>query len=225
MRRYILTHTAFPPKTKRQIKTERVTVIEKYLEDNLLRFLRRHYKQSTFELVYSKYIKKWRKNNPDLVKLLEKVLKDKNGIVWPRHMVEVVNIMRTLHKYYGYKLESTKTAVIALMIDDLFEHDIYMYGREHRQTLINNDLFDPKLVTREQALKEHKARGFIKANDFDDHDWRFAHVMSNLDRELMYPYNFNHAKTYGLEVSNVYIEIGLPLVGVQGYTRMVIPKN
>lgn len=219
-----MSHTKTISKTKRELKNERVQVINKYLDGNLLRFLRRHYKQYHYKMVFSKYIKPWRKNNPDLVRLIETCLKDRNGLVWPKHVSDVVNIMRTLEKHYGYEI-NLKSCKIALMIDDLFEVDICEYHREHVQKSLLNDAFQLRNITRDQALKEQKAMGFVKAINFEDHDWRFAHLQSNIDNRYIYPYNFVHDLIYNVGSKNIIYQIGMSLAGVPGFTRINIPKK
>lgn len=224
MKHYIISHTKQIPKTRKEIKMERVEVINQYFDGNLLRFLRRHNKQYVYQRVYTRYIKPWRKDKPELVELLHAVLKDRNGLVWPKHVKDVVNIMRTLELHYGFKLNK-KCCKVALMIDDLFEVDIYDYHREHKQTLLVQDKFIVKNLTREQALKEQKAMGFIKSIKYEDHDWRFAHLQSNIDPRLIYPYNFVHDLIYNVGSKNIIYQVGMSLAGVQGFTRINIPKK
>lgn len=224
MKHYIISHTKTIPKTKKEIKGERVKVINKYMDGNLLRFLRKHYKDYQYELIYSVYIKRWKKKEPKLYNLLYQVLKDRNGLVWPKHVKNVVNIMRTFNTHYGMKM-NIHTCKVALMVDDLFDIDIYKYHSEHKQRLLVKDVYTLKNLTREEALKEQKAQGFINSIDFEDYDPKFAHLVSNIDNKLVYPYNFSHDILYKTGTKNIIYQIGMELAGVPGFTRIRIPQN
>lgn len=219
---YTLNHKAFPPKKPQQIKGERVKIIEDCLEGNLLRFLRRHYKQHNYQFVYSKFFKKLRnKGKTDIIDYLHKHYE------WPGHIIEVVNVMRTLNFYYEKPL-SLNTLKMAIVIVDLFEMDIFKYNRKRWQKHCNLDL--PFKGYSEQykkwAFKEQKARGFIHVNKFEDWDGYFAHAISNIDTDYIYPVNFPFS-SYEIErnrnIPSAYI--GHVLVGVQGFTRLEEPRK
>ena len=207
--------------TDKELKIKRKEVIKQIMDGNLHRFLRRHQKQATFEAVYLDYINPWKKH-PERSQIVKQMIKK---LVWPRDIVNVVNIMRTLFMYYGFEYNA-EGAKAAWRIYKYFEQDIIDYNQKKYFKFIQINGFDkwPKLSPK-KALKEQKARGFIKASDFEDFDRKACHVVSIVDDEYVYPMNFyvhqypNYSKR---KRGPIQIYIGQFLTGVSGYTKAMI---
>lgn len=205
----------------KELKAKRKEVIKKYMDGNLYRFLRKHQKQAIFEAVYYDYIRPWKKDKvmSPIVKQMIKKLK------WPRDIVNVVNIMRTLNKHYEYKF-GEDCARVAWEIYKYFENDIANYNQEKYFKYISVNGYEkwPKLSPN-KALKEQKARGFIKAIDFDDFDRKACHVVSIVDSDYIYPMNFyihQYPDYHKRKRGPIQIYIGQFLTGVSGYTKALV---
>lgn len=207
------------PETKKE-KERRIKILkEDYLEGNYIRFVRKLTKRYYYQLVYSRTLPRWRKENKKAVKKLLSLC------VWPSHVVDVANILYTLEKHFGWAI-SEKNVLIAFTIWEYLDEDIY--NRMHKKYVDNFKLkirdvsyYTPKP---RQAFKEQLARGFIHINDFDDFDKNKHHVYSNVKKDYIYPLNFGMTtidRGEGLE--NVYI--GQSLVGVRGWTRAQINER
>jgi hypothetical protein len=180
--KYQITATSFPPKSNKRIKVERVHIVKDYLDGNLKRFLRKHYRYSKNQLVYSVDFKEWAKDNrKNLVKYLKKYHP------WPLHTITIVNILKTLVNEFDLPWDKN-TLKLSIIIDDLFWQDIdeYRQARYNREIQIKGF----KLPDKRKSWKEQKARGFIHINDFEDYDNKFAHVYSNIKSDYVYPVNF-----------------------------------
>lgn len=220
--KFTLSHKAFPPKKLKQIKAERIEIINDYFEGNLLRFLRKHHKQSTYQFVYSQIFKKWKedKQNKKLVRVILK------NYTWPKHVCDIVNVMITLNKYYSREL-NINTLRLAIVILDLFETDIDKYSQGRRARLFKLDLYkvDNSDKQRKLALKEQKARGFVHINEFEDWDPAYAHIFSIANRDYVYPLNFPFSD-FNKDLKDLpYAYVAQALVGVNGFTRLEEPKN
>lgn len=213
----------FPPKTEKQIKRERKEFIREYLEGNLFRFLRRHHTHNQYELVFSKVFKRWRKEGNN--KLVEYIIKNYE---WPEHVCEIVNVMRTLVKYYGYKYDRKCLNVGAALLD-MFQFDIDEYWKEHYYKRCQEGRFYTlDQYTEKEAFAEQKARGYIHVNEFQDYHKGSGHVFSNIDRYYVYPTNFYTDYLLTSDVksgSQINVYVGLSLVGVGGWTRAELPKH
>lgn len=146
--KYTLKIKQFPPKTPKQIKSERKQIIEEYLDGNLRRFLRRNYEKYMYQLVFSKDLKKWSKD--DRAPIVEYLKKEYQ---WPKHICEVVNTMKTLVKYYDRKY-TIGTMHLAIAIIDLLDDDIWTYGRNRNNKHFSIGLPFRQLCTAEEAFKE-----------------------------------------------------------------------
>ena len=219
--KFTLSHKAFPPKRMKQIKAERIKIIEDYLEGNLLRFLRKHYKNSVYQYVYSETFSKWKKEgHKQVVRIILK------NYVWPKHVCNIVNVMTTLNKYYGLPI-NINTVKVAIVILDLFEMDIDKYGQQRRGRLFKMDMYqvDNSEKARKKALKEQKARGFVHINEFEDWDPYYAHIFSLVDMDYVYPMNFPFSH-FNEEYKDLpYAYVAHTLVGVNGFTRLKEPQN
>lgn len=213
---YTMKADQFPPKTTKQVKKERVEVVTKLFDGNLLRFLRRNYKHQRYQLTYSVVLKAWEKQG--YTQLVEGL---KQSYKYPAHLNEIVAVMRTLVKYYDKPLDS-KTRKIAEAVVDLFEEDIYWHTRKRLGRYIGST-GKINLVDSKKALKEQKARGFVHINEFEDYKRKYSHIYSLVDPDYIYPVNFVHGWTPEHKPL-IDIYIGITLVGVEGFTRTVIPK-
>ena len=215
--KYTLKLKQFPPKTPKQVKQERRQIITEYLDGNLQRFLRRNYEFYRYQLVFSKDLKKWSKD--DRVKIVEYLKKE---YIWPTHICEVVNTMKTLVKYYNRSF-SLGTMHLAIAIIDLLDNDIWVYGRKRWNKRFKQGLSFVNFCTAEEAFKEQKARGFIHVNKFEDYEKTCSHVYSNVNVDYIYPINFPHMYSqYNSDIPSDYI--ALSIIGVQGFTRIEVPK-
>ena len=214
---YTMKCRQFPPKTPKQIKKERRQFINEFLDGNLRRFLRKNYKNYRNQLVFSKDLKKWDKQGKsNLVKLLKKHYE------WPKHICEVVNVVKTLTTYYGMELNKI-TIDRAVALIDLFEDDMYDYHRVKYKDKYSKGLPLNIKITPEEALREQKARGFIHINYFEDYDREFSHVYSTVNDDYVYPINFPHKfRHHNDKIPSDYI--GQSIVGVEGFTRIDIPN-
>lgn len=207
----------------KEIRKKRKEVTKLYLEGNLQRFLRRHHKQSIFEGIYTDYIQKWEKK--PVLRVIVKQMK--RQLRWPIEICNVVNIMRTLYMYYDYEYDE-QGALAAWEIYKVFEDDIEAYrkAKYHRWITINGYSSYPKLSAK-KAFKEQKARGFIHVDKFDDYDRKCCHIFSNVNPDYIYPMNFYHftKKWDYAKRGHMEIYIAHRLFGVQGWTRIVIPKT
>ena len=208
--------------TEKEIKIKRKNIINRIFEGNLYRFLRRHRKQSNFQTVYLDYLRKWEKEpiKRDIVKQM------KSKLIWPENIVNIVNLMCTLKRHYEFEFDE-ECARVAWEIQTYFEDDIRKY-REAKNLILYQKIGHQQTLTPEKALKEQKARGFIKADKFDDFDRKACHVQSTVDLDYIYPMNF-YLNTYPKDLDRkrgpYLIYIGQHLAGVRGYTRCRIPKH
>lgn len=215
--KYILKNKQFPPKMPKQVKQERKQIISEYLDGNLQRFLRRNYEFYRYQLVYSKDLKRWSKD--DRLPIVEYLRKEYK---WPKHLCEVVNTMKTLVKYYDRKY-TIGTMHLAIAIIDLLDDDIWAYGNKRWNKRFQQGISHVPLCTPEEAFKEQKARGFIHVNLFEDYNKDYSQVFSNVNRDYVYPMNFPHKYSdYKSGIPTDYIAHSI--IGVEGWTRIQIPK-
>lgn len=207
------------PMTEKE-KRRRIKILKReYLEGNWARFTRKHTKRYWYELVYSKTLPKWRRENPVAVNWLLENCK------WPKHVVEVANIMYTLEKEFDWAI-TKKNMLIAYTIWDYLWEDLEKrmhkkYVKSITEKLRELSHYKP---TEDQAFKEQKARGFIHKSDFSNYRSKKHHVYSNVDNDYIYPMNFGMSyKDQVDKLLNVYI--GHNLVGVRGYTIAQINES
>lgn len=205
-------------KTKEELEKDIKTVIDKHLDGNLQRFLRKHYKQSRYERVCSKTIVNWLKDK-EAKKAVGWII---DNTRYPKHLVDVVNIARTLEMYYGKEINK-KTIKIAYNIWDLLEIPyIYPYCiKRYSRGIAKNGFRDRQLLPKGLAFREQKARGFIHVNDFEEYDRKGAHIFSNVNRNYIWPENFKSSVANKQFNTNIYI--AHTLIGVQGWTSIVTP--
>lgn len=215
---YTFNHKHFPPKTSKQVKKERIEVINNLLDGNLLRFLRYTFKPLRYQLVYSVTLKRWVKRG-----LKKEVDYLKNKYVYPKHLHEVVAVTEVLVSKYDKEL-CLHTIKVAEAIIDLFDNDIWEYNRKRYNKMRTTSNIPLRLVTKEQALKEQKARGFVHINDFEDfkRNKYNSHIYSNVDSSYIYPENFSF-RFNTKHPERLYIYVAQSLIGVEGYTRVETP--
>ena len=151
------------------------------MDGNLRRFLRKNYKNYRNQLVFSKDLKKWDKQGKsNLVKLLKKHYE------WPKHICEVVNVVKTLTTYYGMELNKI-TIDRAVALIDLFEDDMYDYHRVKYKDKYSKGLPINIKITPEEALREQKARVGKTAEEFEKYQQnlsKWTKVRNNLADRL-----------------------------------------
>lgn len=204
-------------KEKNQQALSREEIIDKVFDGRLKKFLRYHKKDYWYQPVYYRIFRSWKKQLGPR-RAMKYLLKNLDR---PKHVVQVVNIMRTLNREYNYEI-NTATARLAIQIWDIFSDDeIYDYMMEYyRKEVAKGNLYTLFLtITSALAFKEQKARGFIHVNDFEDFDPHVGHVWSNVDRNFIYPENF-YSGIFGRELYDTELHIGQNVVGVMGFTRI-----
>mgnify|MGYP005863413893 CR=1 FL=1 len=188
----------------------------KLLEGRLRTFLRRFRPYYYNENIHHSFIKK-NKSEPKFKIGLRWLRKQTD---WPVHQSQIINILRLLVKWYGedFNKKGFKRAYTLWLL--IWDYELSDYFKKDWLVKVKNN--NLKLTTPEKAFKEHKARGFIHVNDYEDYDRDAAHVFSNVNRDYVYPQNFSHGVFKTEYKWNIYI--GHYCVGVKGYTRTEIPK-
>ena len=194
--------------------------ITEYMGGNLSRFLRKHKNQHLFQLTYSKTLPTIRKENKKLYKKLLSL-----GL-YPKDLSDILNITITLSKHFDIELD-------ARTIDDLLEVEyelIDIISEYHTKIMQhrwnhNQTLFRKYWLPKEVALKEQKARGYTKINDFEDYDPKAAHVVSIANKDYYYPLNILTGRQQIKDETCTFINpyIIHRLVGVEGWTRIIVP--
>lgn len=199
--------------TSKVIKERRIFIINKYFNGNIRRLLRSFYKSYRKPLVYSKGLKKM-----DLE--LKEYLLSLNA--WPRNISIIYNIYNILITKYNYK-NNKLTIELAYYVFMYFEEDIeeYTKTRFSKGVLVNGH---KNTLTPKEALREQKARGFIHINYFEDYKTTHAHVYSTVDPDYVWPQNFWHNNKHR-EPEEIMSYHGHYLVGVPGFTKVVVPGN
>lgn len=209
-------------------RKRRIKILKsEYLEGNYVRLIRKHYKNYYYELIYSRTLPKWREESSESKKAVRYLLRI---CKWPKHVVEVANLLRTLEKHFGWSI-TKKNVLLAYTIWEYLGDDIEKRMTRKYAKSITDKIRDIKYYTptKAQAIKEQLARGFVHVNDFEDYDSSKNHVYSNIKRDYLYPMNFGMTSDDSMEgLTNLYI--GQYLTGVRGWTRAkvndrVIHKN
>lgn len=209
------------------IKYNREDFIEDYFDGNLVRFLRKHRKQYNYQLNYYRTFRKWKKKKKTN-KARRRIIKFCEGL--PGEVNKVTNILLTMNKDYDWDIDENN-AIIACEIYITFANDIKEYNFVRNSKRIRPFKLS---CTRKQAIKEQKARGFVKRKHFPDYNPNFSHVISIADRNYIYPYNILSLpikKQVLLEAQkendkNILFRTiyrGLSSIGVEGYTAIVRP--
>lgn len=206
------------PLTAEEIEAEKEQIIEDVFEGDKDKFFKRYYRHNKTNRIYSKIIPEWQKEelHKEAIEYILELCK------YPQHVREVVNILRVLEKYYDAEF-SKDNVDIAYETWELFAEDLASYSQKQWSLEVDKRGWkNVRKLTKAQAWKEQKARGFIPVKKFKDYDKGAAHVYSNIKKDYIYPMNFYHGLYRNKELPT-HIYIGLSLVGVEGYTRCVIP--
>ena len=197
--------------------------VQGVFKGDLDKFLKRVYKKSKFELTYSRTLRDWAKQEPELVKWIKK----RN---YPGIMSKLCNIHLVMMKHYGSKLtiesfelterlEDVLTEVIWKYVSDKRRYDILIKGEP--ETYINS----------KEALRELKKRGFINVNEFEDYEPSMGHIVSKdkvKGKKLYYPMNFKHKGYLTKDPSDIdrpSINLAHEFIGIKGFTRILTPKD
>lgn len=201
-------------------KTPLEEFIDYYMEGNLQRFLRKHQKQHHFCLTYSITLKHVRKSNKKAYKFL------KSEIEYPKHMSDCLNVFITLDKHFGIGCFIKNIKDYLVIEEELTEIiRVYMGKVRTRKMVLKLWHIDDEIPSREEAIKEQKARGFMHVNDFEDYKGNYAHILSTATKNLYYPVNIRTCSQQREYVDQPTISpyIIQSLVGVPGWTRIIIP--
>lgn len=202
------------------LKAYKGKMVDNLMGGRLNRFLRKHYKQYHYTLVYSKVFPRWEEER--------KTRRAKKWILrqglYPQQIIDITNILITLNKHFEVELNRRNIEKAYHVWKEFSHAEIYDYMFKKRSALHSlkgiKALINP---TKKAALKEQKARGFIGQKEFAEFDETAAHVYSNINRKLIYPENFFFGRNMD-KAFKINIYIGLTLVGVPGWTRSELPK-
>lgn len=208
-------------------------VIKKYLYGDLERFLKRYYRYSRFELIYSVTLSQYEKEVKGIRMEILNMFKGE----FPGALIQTINVHRVMVKYYDFEID-IEDIKLSHRISQVLSTSISDYKKQRYYYRINNLMLQPHRCKPKQALKELLARGFIHVNDFEKYDKRMAHITSNANvpvkyGRLYFPMNFTWDAWSKAHVINrgykwwhfvdVYTIIGE--IGISGYTRVLTPQS
>lgn len=206
-------------------------VIKKYLNNDLDRFLKRVYRYSRYELIFSMTLPQYVKECKELKKELPIIFKGE----YPGQVAQVINVHRVMVQYYGFEIDA-EDIKLCQRITQVLGSSIDKYNSESYRQRVTKLSLQPHKCKPKQALKELLARGFIHINDFEGYDKRMAHIVSNNNvpvpyGKLYFPMNLTWdawSKNYSINKHNrwwdfkdVYLTHGV--IGISGYTRVLTP--
>jgi len=207
------------PKTEEYKTLEKEQIIEDIFEEDLGKFLKRYTRVSKPKPIHSDLIPKW-KGDRDKKKAVRWL---NRNLDWPKHKVEVINVLRTLERYYDAEINKDNV-ILAKEIWDLFDDELTSTLKQAWvKECLRKKWVNVRRLSKNQAIAEQKALGYIHINDFDDYDREAAHVFSIAMKDYVYPENYYYGgkKDMGYEY---HIYITFPLVGIAGYSKLVIPS-
>lgn len=196
----------------------RQDIVEKYLNKDEVRFLKRFYQAQKNELFFSKVI-------PQYSKPFRKLIFSKLGHELPVTLGRIILIHKIMVKYYGF-YEDEEDLLICKRIEYCMTDIIDDYVTKRDRRRFGGGFKHYRYHTAVKARQELKARGFIKPSKFKNFKKGpgYAHIMSNgMDGKspLIYPMNMQIGRIEGLnywELPNGYIAHAL--VGVTGFTKV-----
>lgn len=208
-------------------------VIKKYLQGDLERFLKRVYRYSKHELIFSVTLNEYEKEVPGIRKQILRIFRKE----YPGNIAQIINVHRVMVKYYDFVIDLEDIA-LCHRIDHVLFTDIHAYRVKQTNYRVNKLMLNSHSIKAGAALKELKARGFIHVNDFEDFDRNMAHISTNANipdkgKKLYYPMNFtwdakskanviNKGKNWW-DFTDVYLIHGV--IGVSGFTRVSTPLS
>jgi len=188
--------------------------------NNVIRFLRKHKKQYYYQLVYSRKIDKL---DVDSAIYLQSFKHN------PGKGVFILNILITANRVFDTKINRANMELINAHYDVVYDtvHDYMMRISSIKHE--HSNLLKLCIPSQKAALKEQKARGFIKKSKWWTYDKKYAHIQSLANPEYVYPLNLNH--WYGEDkkfkpdhYSDIIPYVFMAHVGVQGWSRIILPN-
>lgn len=208
-------------------------IISKYLDGDLQRFLKRVYRYSKNELIFSVTLKKYDEKCPGIKKeILRKFKREFPGLI-----CDAIHVHEVMVKYYSFIIDM-EDIYLSWHISNVLADDI----KKHRENKLREKYTSGKYirffkpVTPAQAKRELRARGFVKINDFEDYDPKWAHITTNINigfkpgKRLYYPRNFawdDYTKTKARknqDFVDIYLASGQG-VGISNFTRILTPRD
>lgn len=201
-------------------------IIYKFLDNDLERFLKRWYRYHHYDLVHSKLLPKWSKENSEL---FQRIMRE-SRYKYPGYISSVCNILRLMVDHYNFYLDF-EDYQICEQIENVLGDKMDRF-RNDRDAEKRRKGLSPKLPTEKEARKELKAQGFIDINDFENYDKELSHVMSRKGMRgptLVFPENFMHSannyREYRYSFMVPHIHNVSKMIGVKGFSRISTPGN
>lgn len=140
---------------------------------------------------------------------------------WPLERVRILNIYNTLVELGYGEVIRRRLLRRAREIHQTHKETIEKYLRKKRQIYMNYRVEHGKPLleyTSQQAIQEQLLQGFVKRDEFLGYEEGAKHCISLVDKDLIYPYNFNMGLYH--VPGRLHITESPKLVGVQGFTRI-----
>lgn len=178
------------------------------------KFIRQCSKRYSFQQTYSVTFKKWKRDK----KKRKIMLRLKRTKLWPAQINQVANIMWVLENHY----ECSNKNIVEYAVKLWYEYDDRIYDRIMEKYTKKGKLM---IMSPKDALREQKARGFIKINDFENYLKKWDHIQSTVNRDYYYPMNFPGTGEQIILCRNKKREIptgycALSAIGVKGHTSV-----
>ena len=148
--------------------------------------------------------------------------------LYPKDLEDIMNIVITLTKHFEVELNKrTFNDVLEVSYGLVDTIEDYMKPITNYRVKHNPRAFKKYWLTKEQAFKEQKARGFIHINNFEDYDHQAVHLVSNANTDYYYPLNILTSTQQREGAYSRYINpyIVCRLIAVEGWTRILLPKE
>lgn len=194
-------------------------IISKYLNGDLDRFLKRYFRFSRREDVYSVLINELAEDIPNIWEIIQRKYRKE----LPGAIMRFITVHRVMVKHYGF-YNDEEDLKISKRIEDVLYDEINIFCQKRYRS----GQYRVHYLSRPKVIKELKARGYIRPGDFIDYDPSMGHITTNkqLDVNLIFPMNFRFGvNNKGLkdwwEIPEVYNVHGL--VGISGFTRVSTP--
>ena len=212
---------------KGRLKRKELSVkdfIDKYLEGNMRRFLRKHKDQWFFLRTYSRTLRTIKRSN----KTSYEYIMSHN--LTPNDLKDILNIFITLDKHFNISFSQQLFYEFLYIWEDFTDEvDDYMMVVNNKRYETNSPLFKKHWLTKQQAFIEQKARGFIHINDWEGFDRHAVHIISNINRNYYYPINIftSYHERHGKGNLSSYAcpYIAASKYGVNGHTGISFPTS